>query len=77
MPGDDQNCELAPLECSPGLRDSLPLVATKHSIEGVHDETFWGCRYHGEEGMCRWVGLGVIANNLMSTATFSKARAAI
>jgi IS5 family transposase len=34
------------------------------------------CRYHGEDGMHRWVGLGVIANNLMSTATFSKARAA-
>ena len=29
------------------------------------------CRYHGEEGMHRWVGLGVIANNLVSTATFS------
>jgi len=27
--------------------------------------------------MRRWIGLGVIANNLMSTATFSKARAAI
>jgi IS5 family transposase len=34
------------------------------------------CRYHGEDGMNRWVGLGVIANNLVSTATFSKARAA-
>ena len=33
------------------------------------------CRYHGEDGMHRWVGLGVIANNLVSTATFSKARA--
>jgi IS5 family transposase len=33
------------------------------------------CRYHGEEGMHRWVGLGVIANNLVSTATCSKARA--
>jgi IS5 family transposase len=33
------------------------------------------CRYHGDEGMHRWVGLGVIANNLVSTATFSKARA--
>ena len=32
------------------------------------------CRYHGEEGMHRWVGLGVIANNLVSTATFSRAR---
>jgi IS5 family transposase len=34
------------------------------------------CRYHGEDGMHRWVGLGVIANNLVSTATFVKARAA-
>jgi transposase, IS5 family len=33
------------------------------------------CRYHGEEGMQRWVGLGVIANNLVSTATFSRNRA--
>jgi transposase, IS5 family len=23
------------------------------------------CRYHGMEGMNRWVGLGVIANNLL------------
>jgi transposase-like protein DUF772/DDE family transposase len=35
------------------------------------------CRYHGEDGMNRWVGLGVIANNLVSTATFSKARATV
>jgi IS5 family transposase len=33
------------------------------------------CRYRGEDGMQRWVGLGVIANNLVSTASFSKARA--
>jgi IS5 family transposase len=33
------------------------------------------CRYHGEDGMSRWVGLGVIANNLVSTANFSRARA--
>jgi transposase, IS5 family len=33
------------------------------------------CRYHGLDGMQRWVGLGVIANNLVSTATFSPARA--
>jgi IS5 family transposase len=33
------------------------------------------CRYHGVDGMHRWVGLGVIANNLVSTATFSRARA--
>jgi IS5 family transposase len=33
------------------------------------------CRYHGLDGMKRWVGLGVIANNLVSTATFERARA--
>jgi Transposase domain (DUF772)/Transposase DDE domain len=33
------------------------------------------CRYHGFDGMRRWVGLGVIANNLVSTATFLHARA--
>jgi IS5 family transposase len=33
------------------------------------------CRYHGLDGMKRWVGLGVIANNLVSTATFATARA--
>ena len=33
------------------------------------------CRYHGEDGMNRWVGLGVIANNLVSTATFASMRA--
>jgi IS5 family transposase len=34
------------------------------------------CRYHGLDGMNRWVGLGVIANNLVSTANFLSARAA-
>jgi IS5 family transposase len=33
------------------------------------------CRYHGTGGTARWVGLGVIANNLVSTATFLNARA--
>jgi len=33
------------------------------------------CRYHGLDGMKRWVGLGVIANNLVSTVTFARARA--
>jgi IS5 family transposase len=33
------------------------------------------CRDHGLDGMNRWVGLGVIANNLVSTATFLQARA--
>ena len=34
------------------------------------------CRYHGINGMHRWVGFGVIADNLMNIATFAKARAA-
>ncbi len=34
------------------------------------------CRYHGLDGMNRWVGLGVIASNLVSTATSLNARAA-
>ena len=33
------------------------------------------CRYHGLDGMHRWVGLGVIADNLVNTATFLNARA--
>jgi IS5 family transposase len=33
------------------------------------------CRYHGRDGTARWVGLGVIANNLVSTATFVNAQA--
>jgi IS5 family transposase len=33
------------------------------------------CRYHGIAGTARWVGLGVIANNLVSTATVLNARA--
>jgi IS5 family transposase len=31
------------------------------------------CRYHGADGMHRWVGLGVIANNLVTTANFVNA----
>lgn len=33
------------------------------------------CRYHGADGTARWVGLGVIADNLVSTANFLNARA--
>jgi transposase, IS5 family len=33
------------------------------------------CRYRGAAGIDRWVGLGVIANNLMSIATFERASA--
>jgi IS5 family transposase len=34
------------------------------------------CRYHGVDGMNRWVGFGVIADNLMNIATFANARTA-
>jgi IS5 family transposase len=34
------------------------------------------CRYHGPDGTARWVGLGVIADNLVNTANFLNARAA-
>jgi IS5 family transposase len=33
------------------------------------------CRYHGPDGTARWVGLAVIADNLVNTATFLNARA--
>jgi len=33
------------------------------------------CRYHGVDGMNRWVGFGVIADNLMNIATFTRVRA--
>ncbi len=34
------------------------------------------CRYHGADGTARWIGLGVIADNLVNTATFLNNRAA-
>ena len=34
------------------------------------------CRYHGADGTARWVGLGVIADNLVNIANFVNARAA-
>jgi len=34
------------------------------------------CRYHDLPGVHRWVGLGVIANNLISIATYQRTRAA-
>jgi Transposase domain (DUF772)/Transposase DDE domain len=34
------------------------------------------CRYHGRDGMNRWVGLGVIADNLVTIARFTGRQAA-
>ena len=50
-----------------GCEGRISVLKRRHGLDR--------CRYHGEDGMHRWVGLGVIANNLVSTATFSTARA--
>ncbi len=50
-----------------GCEGRISVLKRRHGLDR--------CRYHGEDGMHRWVGLGVIANNLVSTATFSGARA--
>jgi IS5 family transposase len=50
-----------------GCEGRISVLKRRHGLDR--------CRYHGEDGMNRWVGLGVIANNLVSTATFSRTRA--
>ena len=51
-----------------GCEGRISVLKRRHGLDR--------CRYHGDDGMHRWVGFGVIANNLVNTATFSKARAA-
>jgi IS5 family transposase len=51
-----------------GCEGRISVIKRRHGLRR--------CRYHGPEGTARWVGLGVIANNLVSTATFLNARAA-
>jgi IS5 family transposase len=50
-----------------GCEGRISVLKRRHGLDR--------CRYHGENGMHRWVGLGVIANNLVSTATLLNARA--
>jgi transposase, IS5 family len=50
-----------------GCEGRISVIKRRHGLRR--------CRYHGADGTARWVGLGVIANNLMSTATFAAARA--
>ena len=50
-----------------GCEGRISVIKRRHGLRR--------CRYHGADGTARWVGLGVIANNLMSTATFLNARA--
>lgn len=51
-----------------GCEGRISVIKRRHGLRR--------CRYRGAQGTARWVGLGVIANNLMSTATFLNARAA-
>ena len=51
-----------------GCEGRISVLKRRHGLDR--------CRYHGDDGMHRWVGFGVIADNLMNIATFSKARAA-
>ena len=50
-----------------GCEGRISVIKRRHGLRR--------CRYHGTGGTARWVGLGVIANNLVSTATFLNARA--
>jgi IS5 family transposase len=50
-----------------GCEGRISVIKRRHGLRR--------CRYHGVDGTARWVGLGVIANNLVSTATVLNARA--
>jgi IS5 family transposase len=50
-----------------GCEGRISVIKRRHGLRR--------CRYRGSDGTVRWVGLGVIANNLMSSATFLNARA--
>jgi transposase, IS5 family len=50
-----------------GCEGRISVIKRRHGLRR--------CRYRGADGTARWVGLGVIANNLVSTATFLNARA--
>jgi IS5 family transposase len=51
-----------------GCEGRISVIKRRHGLRR--------CRYRGAQGTARWVGLRVIANNLMSTATFLNARGA-
>jgi IS5 family transposase len=50
-----------------GCEGRISVIKRRHGLRR--------CRYRGADGTARWVGLGVIANTLMSTAAFVNARA--
>ena len=49
-----------------GCEGRISVIKRRHGLRR--------CRYRGADGTARWVGLGVIANNLMSTAAFVSRR---
>ena len=51
-----------------GCEGRISVIKRRHGLRR--------CRYRGADGMSRWVGLGVIANNLVSTATVLRLRTA-
>jgi IS5 family transposase len=51
-----------------GCEGRISVLKRRHGLDR--------CRYHGDNGMHRWVGFGVIADNLINIATFTSARAA-
>ena len=51
-----------------GCEGRISVIKRRHGLRR--------CRYHGPYGMSRWVGLGVIADNLMNIATIVNAKAA-
>jgi transposase, IS5 family len=50
-----------------GCEGRISVIKRRHGLRR--------CRYRGADGTARWVGLGVIANNLRSTAAFMNKRA--
>jgi len=50
-----------------GCEGRISVIKRRHGLRR--------CRYHGTAGMARWVGLGIIADNLINTATYLNARA--
>jgi IS5 family transposase len=51
-----------------GCEGRISVIKRRHGLRR--------CRYHGVDGMHRWVGLGVIADNLINMATVLGRRAA-
>jgi IS5 family transposase len=51
-----------------GCEGRISVLKRRHGLDR--------CRYHGEDGMNRWVGLGVIADNLINIARYAPARTA-